>query len=575
MSTRVRIGLIFTAVLAIVWPASADAEQLIVTWKKPQPHAATASRKTQLVVVQQNQLSRTIKTIQNNPQVADVELNRPVYPYYAPNDSLWSSQWAPTKIGADTAWTYGIGAQVPVAVIDSGIDLTHPDLKYRLWVNPGEIAGNKKDDDHNGLVDDVNGASFVTKLPSLADGLGHGTHVSGIIAGQMGNGVGVAGAAPSARIMTLRIFDAKGGGGTLYSLVGAIDYAVAKGAKIINASLGCQNCYSSAVEAAIQRAQAAGVLVIAAAGNNAANNDAVPAYPSGYPENNVVSVASTDSNDAMSSFSNYGTSTVDMAAPGGDILSTIMGGKWGSMSGTSMAAPYAAGAAAWLWGMKPSASYSEIRDALINGGDTLGDLSGKTASSKRLSMTGALNMILPGAVLMGDPQLGPAYTAAPSTVFSGGNAVCNTGSWPAGTNFAYNWRVDGVLITGKTAVGQTLKISSDYSKPIACKITASSADGSSTTVQTTAPSVPAPLAIQKPSLKGTVRVGKVLSCLPGTWTYGPITFAYSWTRAGQTISANNTSSYTLTSQDAGQSIGCVVTASSAYGATPATVSVIA
>jgi putative cell wall-binding protein len=241
------------------------------------------------------------------------------------------------------AWGVTTGSPtIVVAVIDDGVDFSHPDLVDRAWHNPGEIAGNGIDDEGNGLVDDANGWDFCNNDNSLHDPDDfHGTHVAGSIAAS-GNGVGTAGVAPTVRIMALKFLSDDPSCGTDSQAIAAIDYAASHGAQIINASWGGPD-YSAAVAASID---AAGTLLVAAAGNENADNEVFPFYPAAYDLPNILSVASIHNQGFLSFFSNYGVHTVDLSAPGEDILSTLPGATYGYLSGTSMAAANTSGAAA-------------------------------------------------------------------------------------------------------------------------------------------------------------------------------------------------------------------------------------
>lgn len=247
----------------------------------------------------------------------------------APSDPGFSRQWGfenggayGGKVDADIdvlrAWDKSTGAGVVVAVIDTGIDLDHPELVGRLWTNPGEIAGNGLDDDANGFVDDVHGYDFHARDADPSDTDGHGTHVAGVIAAETGNALGVAGVAPGARIMALRSLSTTGGD-TLDS-ANAIAYAARMGADIVNASWGSPE-RDPALESVIR---SSGVLVVAAAGNDGADLAVMPFYPASLSADNVVSVGASDRSDGRPAFSNYSKGAVDLAAPGDVVYSTSM-----------------------------------------------------------------------------------------------------------------------------------------------------------------------------------------------------------------------------------------------------------
>lgn len=333
-----------------------------------------------------------------------------------PNDPGVSGMWnysnpggtsakADADIDAPEAWNIAHGtSQTIVAVLDSGVDYTHPDLAANMWRNPGEIAGNGKDDDRNGFVDDVYGADFASNDGDPKDELGHGTHVAGTIGAVGNNGVGIAGVAWSTRIMALKFMDSQGNGYTS-DAVRALDYAIAHGAKVVNASWGGGN-YNAAMESAIARARAAGVIFVASAGNNGANNDNSPYYPASYitKSDNVVTVAATDRSDNLASFSNFGAKTVTLTAPGVSINSTRPGNRYVELSGTSMAAPQVAGALAVLWDQHPTWTYQQILAQLRSSVDVLPSLTGKTQTGGRLNL----------AKLVGAPDSTPTPTS-PST----------------------------------------------------------------------------------------------------------------------------------------------------------------
>jgi subtilisin family serine protease len=251
---------------------------------------------------------------------------------------------------------------VIVAIVDTGVQVDHPDLKNNIWVNTAEQGGKPGvDDDGNGYVDDVYGWDFRNNRPNAIDDNEHGTHCAGIIGAEM-NGKGTVGVSPLVKIMPLKFLGADGSGDTA-TAIAAINYAVDNGAKVISNSWGGGG-RSQLLEEAITRAVAKGVLVVAAAGNSASNNDSVASYPANYP--GVISVASTDRNDALSSFSNYGSATTRIAAPGSDIYSTVIGSSYAYLSGTSMATPQVSGALALALALRPNKTRAEIEAALCS-----------------------------------------------------------------------------------------------------------------------------------------------------------------------------------------------------------------
>jgi subtilisin family serine protease len=286
-----------------------------------------------------------------------------------PPDQRQGEQWAvgpSSLLDLPGAWQLSQGAGVTVAVVDSGTRLDHPDIAPNVWTNFGEVPGNGVDDDHNGFVDDVHGADLTTiaARQDLSDGNGHGTHVAGIIAAAA-NGRGVVGVAPRAKIMTVKVLDAQGHG-TTGAVADGIRYAVANGARVINLSLK-SDAPDPRVDAAIAAAQTAGALVVVAAGNDGIDIDRAPSYPASVPAPNLLAVAATAPAEGrgLAEFSNYGTLSVQLAAPGEEILSTASDGGYVVESGTSMASPMAAGVAALMAGANPRIGGVELRSLLL------------------------------------------------------------------------------------------------------------------------------------------------------------------------------------------------------------------
>lgn len=376
-------------------------------------------------------LSSEIARLSENPAVEFVEPNYrlkiltnadPVIP----NDFDFSKMYAllnpggaDSKTNADIhateAWRYATGdKRIIVAVIDTGIDYLHEDLKDNIWVNAGEIPFNGIDDDGNGLVDDYFGYDFVSDDSDPYDDNEHGTHVAGIIGARGNNEKGIAGVCWDVSLMAIKAFDDQGNG-TVEAAIAGIAYAVANGARIINASWGLDE-KSRALEDAVQKASDAGVLFVAAAGNN--RSDA-PSYPASF--DSVLSVGATDRNDARAIFSNYGP-TVDIAAPGDGIYSTLPENSYGYLSGTSMAAPHVSGTAALVLSRFPNYSRQELFDILINSVDRV--VFDQPMGNGRLDASRAVQM---------DQPLPTARLSAPATL-SGQIALTGTatGSFVAG-----------------------------------------------------------------------------------------------------------------------------------------------
>jgi thermitase len=310
-----------------------------------------------------------------------------------PNDPLLSYEWDMTAIRAPEAWDVTTGsAQVTVAVVDTGIDATHPDLAPNLWTNPGESGGGREtnglDDDGNGRIDDVHGWDFVDHDAQPQDGNGHGTHVSGTIAARGNDASGVAGLNWSSAIMPLRVLG-DDGSGYVSDAITAYAYAARSGARVVNASLGGPSS-SRAEHDAI--AAAPSTLFVVAAGNDGANNDTTPEYPCDYDLANVVCVAAGDHDDTLASFSNYGPANVDLAAPGVDIASTWPGARYALLDGTSMATPHVAGAAALLLAHDGTLGVAGLRAALLSSVHPVAALAGRVATGGRLDVAAALSV---------------------------------------------------------------------------------------------------------------------------------------------------------------------------------------
>ena len=308
------------------------------------------------------------------------------------------------------AWDLSVEGRPTVAVADSGVEVGHPDLAPNVWSNPAESGSGREangvDDDGNGRVDDWQGWDFVSGDNDPADENGHGTHVAGTIGADRGNGLGVAGVVDGARLMPLRVLDAEGSG-TVAGLIQAYSYAAASGARVVNLSLG-SGASSRAERDAI--ASFPDVLFVAAAGNGGDDgigddNDASATFPCAYPLANVLCVAASDNNDLLAEFSNYGATSVDLAAPGVNIASSWPGATYSWSSGTSMATPHVAGAAALLWAAAPEASVAEIRSALLSGADAAQAFSGRIATGGRLNVLRSLRLVADAG--LGSPAPAP------------------------------------------------------------------------------------------------------------------------------------------------------------------------
>jgi len=280
-----------------------------------------------------------------------------------PSDPLYSREWALRATNVRSAWLATLGDGVPVAVLDSGLDFSNPDLAGNVWTNPGEVRGNGLDDDGNGFVDDVHGADTVRYDGDPSDGFGHGTAVASVIASRGDNGFGLSGMAWNARLMPVKVLH-DDGWGTTATMIAGLDYALDEGARIVNMSLN-SSAPSQALEEAIRRAAARGVLVVSSAGNDGQNRDHVASYPASERSSSVITVASANRAGGLARGSAFGRASVHIAAPGDDILTSDLGGRFTRRSGTSFAAAYVTGAAALLAAAHPDAPGSRLRAALI------------------------------------------------------------------------------------------------------------------------------------------------------------------------------------------------------------------
>lgn len=279
------------------------------------------------------------------------------------NSAYASKNWGVHRIQAPVLWSKGFkGQNVIVAVIDSGIDITHPQLKSRLYVNLKEIPGDGIDNDGNGLVDDVSGYDFARLQPLKGDYVGHGTHVSGIIGADPRFG-DIEGVAPEAKILPLAFMEAKGKG-TVSRAIQAMQYAADQGASVVNASWGGSPC-SYGMQKAVEDLGKRGVLFVVASGNESIDLDLLPQFPANLTLENQITVGAHGYYDYEAAFSNYSKTYVQLVAPGINIWSTYPVILERPADGTSMAAPFVSGAAALLKSFRPQANPKQIRDALL------------------------------------------------------------------------------------------------------------------------------------------------------------------------------------------------------------------
>lgn len=376
-----------------------------------------------------------------------------------PNDPLLGNLWGLNNTGqtggqvdadidAPEAWAISVGSRsVLVGIIDTGVDYTHPDLAANIWSNPKETPNNGIDDDGNGYVDDVRGWDFYGNDNNPMDDNNHGTHTAGTVGAVGNNGVGVSGVCQQVSILPLKFLSASGSGATS-DAVEAVAYATTLDVTLTSNSWGGGG-YSQSLKDAIDAANAKGILFIAAAGNSGSNTDAYSNYPSCYASSNIISVAATDAYDGLAYFSNYGTSTVHLGAPGVNIYSTVPRSSYQYYNGTSMATPHVAGACALLKAVAPGMSGARIKTAILNSVDAVSSLNGKTATGGRLNVARAV-------IQNSGPYINVSATVLSDSTSNGGSGngdgILNPGEIPA---LAVTLRNDG----GQPASGVTATLS--------------------------------------------------------------------------------------------------------------------
>ena len=337
--------------------------------------------------------------LRKHPEVISAEKNYPAHLNLTPNDAAFSDSSANishhSQINSEQAWDSRTDCtSVVVAVVDTGIDEDHPDLINNLWINSDEIADNGIDDDNNGYIDDIHGACVRTDCAAseIEDGFGHGSHVAGLLAAQGNNLIGVSGVCWDAQLMIVKSLGDSGSGNTS-DVAAGINYAVNNGADIINTSLTISN-FSSAIESAIEQAEQAGILVVAAAGNFDSNNDTSPVYPANFrsSHDNLMAIANVNDTSSLHVNSNYGTSSVDMAAPGVGLFSTWKEAQYANSTGTSMSAPLVAATAALMLAEQTQSDLS-LKAGLLSTGNSATDLEWKMVSPKVLDANNALSNV--------------------------------------------------------------------------------------------------------------------------------------------------------------------------------------
>ena len=361
----------------------------------------------------------TIEKLKAMPNIEYAEPNYNVYEFSEPNDTYYQNgkQAVLDLIGAKKLWDFDIDcSDVTVGVMDSGIQTNHEDLIDNIWVNTGEIVGDGIDNDGNGYIDDIYGWNCSDSNGDVSYVSNHGVHVAGIVSAVTDNSKGVASVARNAKIASIKIFNSSGKS-TLSYIIEGINYAKKNDINIINCSFGTTGWGDKTVESFKSLFEAVpNIFFVIAAGNTTsfsqADNDKVAVYPSQLTKDldNVISVANTTSSDELSSTSHYGATSVDIAAPGTVIYSTIPTSSYGTMSGTSMATPMVASAVAVMRAVNPNISAKEIKETLCSSSDKLSALTGKVISGGRLNAYNAVKAIMPTAT----PTLTPTPTATPT-----------------------------------------------------------------------------------------------------------------------------------------------------------------
>jgi len=384
----------------------------------------------------QRSVEETLEILRRHPEVRYAEPN---YVRYAasvvPNDPYFPQQWGLDVIQMSEAWGETVGSpSVLMAVVDTGLATTHPDVQANVWVNPGEQCGNGLDDDHDGYVDDCHGIDVIHATGDVSDQEGHGTYVTGVAAAVGNNGIGMAGTTWRVSVMPIKYLGPSGG--TVADFLEAVEFARARGVLIMNLSYGAYS-FSQAEKDAI--ATSSGILFVAAAGNDRLNNDFYPLYPASYDLPNLLSVAASTVSDGLAFFSNYGTQTVHLAAPGEDIVGTTSEGSYDTGSGTSAATAFVSGAAALVLSGSPTMSPTDVKHRLLRTTDPSPDLS-KILTKGRLNVFRALTeapsgpyiyRIIPEQAAHGDVVTlrGASFSDTPGTVLFSGNVQGTVVSW--------------------------------------------------------------------------------------------------------------------------------------------------
>jgi Subtilase family/Fervidolysin N-terminal prodomain/Putative Ig domain len=408
--------------------ASLSAQNAAVSAAGGTPEERYPEIRATLVEVAPSETEAAMKQLLADPRVRFAEPNHIVRTMATPDDPRFSELWGLNNTGqtggtpdadidAPEAWDLTTGSQdVVVGVTDTGVDFGHPDLTAQQWVNAEENCGSTDsaavcaertdglDNDTNGYVDDWRGWDFANDDNDPADDHDHGTHVSGTIGAVGSNATGVTGVNWNVKVMALKFLD-QTGSGTTADAISATLYAADNGARVSSNSWG-GGPFDQALLDAIEYGASRGMLFVAAAGNDSRNNDTTPTYPGSYASEAIVSVAATDHNDALAFFSSYGAKSVDLGAPGVNILSTTRNGTYAAFQGTSMATPHVAGVAALLAARFPNASPYGLKALLLRSVDPVPALAGKTTTGGRLNAFSAVSCNTEPKVWLGSPSQG-------------------------------------------------------------------------------------------------------------------------------------------------------------------------
>ena len=372
--------------------SSAIRIQFLVQWKSGD---VTVERAADIQTFFKEVLVKREKEIVSAEYDRRIYLPEPQGPQFSGNDvgsTIAEVNWGLHKIEVESIWPQSVGVGVTVAVVDSGVDIYHQQLKNQLYVNSAEQQGKAGiDDDSNGFIDDINGWDFVQNSGTVTDVGQHGTHVAGVIAAEHIGPGKVMGVAPGAKLLPLNFID-NTRSGTLGNALRAIDYAVQKGARVINASWGGITC-STILQNKIEELGRRGILFVAAAGNEFSDLDLAPSYPAAYEFPHQITVGASTQGNLRADFSNFSARLVHLLAPGVDIISTVAPDDSSpSKGGTSMATPFVSGAAALLFSSRPSATPEQIKNAILQSVDT-SDYINEVQSHGRLNVRKAYELL--------------------------------------------------------------------------------------------------------------------------------------------------------------------------------------